>query len=134
VASDSINGPEQVFGRRMKAERFRLGWRLEDLAARTAEHGLGLHPSAYSKIEAGQRLVRLGEAVAISRTLGIPLHFMLSESTVTEAEAELEDIKARLAQASAESDAQLQQAAWLWNEARLLQTRIARERGEEEGA
>jgi transcriptional regulator with XRE-family HTH domain len=135
VGNVDDDDPERIFGRRLKAERLRRGWRLEDLATWASEHGLNVHPSAYSKIEAGQRAVRLREAVAIAQALGIPLGFMLAEDDPTETERRLAQVKAELAEASDRSDAELQRAALLWNEARLLMTKLAQERGgtDEEG-
>jgi hypothetical protein len=52
--------------------------RQEDLAVQAAKHGLTLHPSAFAKIEAGVRALRLNEAVAITEALGMTFTQMLS--------------------------------------------------------
>jgi transcriptional regulator with XRE-family HTH domain len=122
-----------VFGRRMRAERLRRNWRLEDLAAHAAGRGLTLHPSAYSKIEVGTRGIPLGEAAVIADTFGIPLQFMITEVDVTGIERQLAEARATLADASTRSDQELERAAQAWNLVRLYETELARQRAGTEG-
>jgi len=69
--------PGAVFGRRLRQERERLGWRLKDLADAVAGKGIRLHPSAYAKMETGLREPDLTEAVTIAEAIGQPLSAML---------------------------------------------------------
>lgn len=73
--------PEYVFGRRMREERELRGWSQAEMAQRLAEYGVELHPSAIAKMEAraasSPRAIRLNEAVAVSRVLGVDLSYLL---------------------------------------------------------
>lgn len=68
---------EDRFGRNVRKRREELGMSQADLAAAIGERGVSLHPSAVAKIEArdapSPRTVRLNEAEAISRALGVQL-------------------------------------------------------------
>jgi transcriptional regulator with XRE-family HTH domain len=109
-----------MFGIRQREERQRLGWRQEDLARQVSERGWTADPSAFAKIEAGTRMVRLDEAVAIAETFGLLLSQMLAPSSQTELETELEAVRAEVATASAESDEALRRAVHLRNREREL--------------
>jgi len=93
--------PGAVFGRRLRQERERLGWRLKDLADAVAGKGIRLHPSAYAKMETGLREPDLTEAVTIAQALGQPLGAMLIAGAGDRA-AEVEALT-RQATAAAES-------------------------------
>ena len=67
---------EQSFGSRLREERERRGWRLEDLAAHMTRHGLTRHESFYAKIETGGTRIKLNEAVTIAGALGLSLSQM----------------------------------------------------------
>ncbi len=64
----------------MRRERERRGWTQAELAAKLAEVGVNLHPSAIAKIELREvvrpRTIRLDEAQAIAYVLGLPLEEM----------------------------------------------------------
>lgn len=73
---------EDRFGRNVRKRREELGMSQADLAAAIGERGVSLHPSAVAKIEArdapSPRSVRLNEAEAIARALGVQLGDMVS--------------------------------------------------------
>lgn len=62
-----------AFGERAKAARLRAGLTQQQLHDRLLP-GVDLDTSAITRIEAGQREPRLGEALAIARVLGFELH------------------------------------------------------------
>jgi transcriptional regulator with XRE-family HTH domain len=118
---------ERRFGVRVRQERLRRGWRQEDLAIRVAGEGVSLHFTAFTKIEAGQKRVRLTEAVAIAAALGVPLTYLLTTGDPSETARELEQVRAEFREASAESDDALARAAALWNRAQELTAVLASE-------
>jgi transcriptional regulator with XRE-family HTH domain len=83
--------PEQAFGSRLREERDRRGWRLEDLAGHMAAQGLTRHESFYAKIETGATRVKLNEAVAIARALGLSLSQMTTYVDHDKLTRELDD-------------------------------------------
>lgn len=111
---------ELAFAARMVEEVQRREWRLEDLAARVAEQGVPLNKSAFSKMASGTRMVRLGEARAISAALGVPLGAMLITGDAAEIARELKEVQEQMATAAAESDDALARSAALWNRAQEL--------------
>jgi transcriptional regulator with XRE-family HTH domain len=125
-SGETEESPERIFGRRVRRERMRRGWRQEDLAATVAESGISLHPSAYAKIEGGTRTVTLNEAVAITIALELPVSWMLSDDTA-DLEEQLERADAELKAAMTESDEALQRAVNMWLERRRLIRDLASE-------
>jgi transcriptional regulator with XRE-family HTH domain len=115
--------PERVFGRRMRQERLLRGWRQEDLAAR-----VGLIPSAISKAEAGRRLIRLDEAVAIADAFGLPLGAMLIAAAGDRAAA-VEELTRRATAAAESAGESTILAARLLNEALNLAEGLDRPEG-----
>jgi transcriptional regulator with XRE-family HTH domain len=111
---------ERIFGRRMKRERIRRGWRQEDLAAAVAECGVTLHLSTYAKIEGGSRTITLNEAMVIAGALAVPLHRMLSDDDVSELARRVDELRGDLDKAMAESDDALTRAVDIWKERRSL--------------
>ena len=63
-SSDDIQDTEASFGERVRAARRRRGWTQKDLGAR-----VNLDASAISRLEAGTRAIRLGEASQIAHVL-----------------------------------------------------------------
>lgn len=112
------NEPERIFGRRMKEERERRGWKQADLADRLTKAGVPVIASAISKSEAGHRLVRLSEAVAIAAALGLPLSALLTDTSGRE--DRIAELRAEAARLSEESDDALRRAVYFRNEAALL--------------
>lgn len=72
---------EETFAKRMRQQRMRLGWSQAALASALRAHGISLHFSAIAKMEAGTRVIRLNEAVAISGALGVGFIQMPDEPT-----------------------------------------------------
>jgi transcriptional regulator with XRE-family HTH domain len=107
-----------VFGRRVREERQRKGWRLEDLAAAVSKQGVRRHLTAYSKLEGGEREPRLAEALAIAAALELPLGALVIDDGGTEAEAER--LRAASEAASRESSEALRRSIMLGNEAQRL--------------
>lgn len=63
----------------MRNERVKKGWSQRKLAEELeAASGLKLDPSAMTRMENGQREMKLNEAVAIARVLGIPMATVLT--------------------------------------------------------
>lgn len=104
---------ERIFARRLKRERLRRSWRQEDLAAKLADLGLDLHPSAIAKIEREPdpdkkiepRMIRLNEAVTIAKAFGLSLEEMLSDRDLSDPIRELQELRDRLAKAHARAAA-----------------------------
>lgn len=66
--------PEEFFANRMRVLRNLQGISQKALAANVcARLGYTVDGTAVTRIEKGQRLIRLGEAVAIADALGVPL-------------------------------------------------------------
>lgn len=71
-------GPDGRFAANMKSMREARGWNQSELARRLTAVGVeGFHQTTISRIEAGSRPVRLGEAAAIARTLGTTVEMMV---------------------------------------------------------
>lgn len=75
--------PSDTFARRLRQERERRGITQAQLADRIAELlGIHLDPTAVTRIEKQERAVRLDEAVAAAKALGLPLAALLEEDMV----------------------------------------------------
>jgi transcriptional regulator with XRE-family HTH domain len=72
--------PETRFGERVRQERESRGWTQAQLAARLADEGIHLHPSAIAKIEDRHadrpRMIRLDEASAFATVFGTTVDAM----------------------------------------------------------
>ena len=64
---------EALFARQVRGAREKAGMSQTALAKALSEHGVKAHMTTVAKIEAGDRSIRLNEAVALSRILGIDL-------------------------------------------------------------
>jgi transcriptional regulator with XRE-family HTH domain len=65
---------DKAFGARMRQVRERNGVSQGSLAANLIiMHGISWHQTTVAKVEAGERPIRLGEAVAVAEVLGVPL-------------------------------------------------------------
>lgn len=106
-----------VFGARVRDERTRRGWRLEDLAGAVAAHGVTLHLSAYAKLEAG-REPKLSQAQAIAAAFRLPLAALLVDAS--ELWAEVSRLREQANEAGLESDEALRRAVQLGNAAQQL--------------
>lgn len=95
--------PSDTFARRLREERERLGISQARLSRRMAEIlGTKVDPSAVSRIEQQLRAVRLDQAVAAAKALGVPLAVLVSEDPVAETEAQMQQYLADLALAQRE--------------------------------
>jgi transcriptional regulator with XRE-family HTH domain len=70
---EQSGGIEPAFGRWAKDMRKRAQRSQSDVSEDLAARGVMLDASAISRIESGERSVRLSEAVAIAAVLGVPL-------------------------------------------------------------
>lgn len=68
-----ITSAEDRFRERLRRERESHHWSQADLARKLAAVGLSVHPTTIAKIEAGDRAVRIAEAVAIAEIFGFSL-------------------------------------------------------------
>jgi transcriptional regulator with XRE-family HTH domain len=79
--------PERVFATRLKEIRESLGLTQAALAGMLEERaGIGLDPTAITRIERGQRGIALGEACSITSVLGVGLGDMLKTDKIVRAE------------------------------------------------
>lgn len=66
--------PESVFVQRLREERSRIGLSQAEFAERlSARIGVPVYPSTVTRIEKGERAVKLDEAVAMADVLGLPI-------------------------------------------------------------
>jgi transcriptional regulator with XRE-family HTH domain len=76
---------EDRFRKRLRTERERREWSQSDLAQLLCDAtGAKWHPTTIAKIEAGDRSVRIDEAVAIAEVLEVPLNSLLGLKTAVE--------------------------------------------------
>ncbi|KAB7839535.1 helix-turn-helix domain-containing protein [Streptomyces mobaraensis] len=90
--------PGDLFARRLRQERERLGISQAELARRMAALlGTNVDSTAITRIEQQTRAVRLDEAVTAAKALGVPLITLISDSYARENEAEIQNQLAKLA-------------------------------------
>ncbi|MCM2392709.1 helix-turn-helix domain-containing protein [Streptomyces albipurpureus] len=95
--------PGDVFARRLRQERERLGISQAELARRMAALlGTNFDSTAITRIEQQTRAVRLDEAVTAAQALDVPLITLVSDSYARENEAEIQNQLAELALAEQE--------------------------------
>lgn len=95
-------GPESMFVRRLRDERNQQGLSLAALSERLSDQlGVTLDKSALARVERSERGVRLDEAVAIAKALGLRLEDMIPS------EYSLEEEASRLEQDLAEHHAEI---------------------------
>lgn len=80
---------EETFGQSVRERREDLGMSQRELAEKLGVHHLKLDPTAITRIEKGQRAVRLGEAVMIAHALKTQLNFLLARRTTANLLAEM---------------------------------------------
>ena len=69
---------DKRFGQRVKAEREDRGWSQADMAKKLSAVGVHLmHPTTITKIEAGDRSVRINEAVGIADVFDMSMDALL---------------------------------------------------------
>ena len=90
--------PGDLFARRLRQERERIGISQAELARRIAEIlDTNVDPSAVTRIEQQVRAIRLDEAVAAAKALDVPLQVLVSDEPEAETEAQLQQHLADLA-------------------------------------
>ncbi|WP_412075398.1 helix-turn-helix domain-containing protein [Streptomyces xanthophaeus] len=95
--------PGDLFARRLRQERERLGISQAELARRMAALlGTNVDSTAITRIEQQTRAVRLDEAVTAAQALGVPLITLVSDDYARENEAEIQNQLAELALAEQE--------------------------------
>ncbi|KOT59659.1 Fis family transcriptional regulator, partial [Streptomyces rimosus subsp. rimosus] len=95
--------PGDLFVRRLRQERERLGISQAELARRMAALlGVNVDATAITRMEQQTRAVRLDEAVAAAEALGVPLITLVSDNYARENEAEIQNRLAELALAGQE--------------------------------
>lgn len=85
---------EDVFRAQVRQRRQVLGWSQQRVAEEMTKHGHAWHQTTVAKVEAGQRPIGLGEAVALGRVLGANISDMTSEAAHNP-EAQLLDLRQR---------------------------------------
>jgi transcriptional regulator with XRE-family HTH domain len=75
---ESQPDPDVVFGRRLRYLREQAGLTQQQLADVMREAGSRMHRSTIGKIEAGERVVSVGEAAQFAAVLGIDLTQLIS--------------------------------------------------------
>lgn len=77
-AFSHVGAIEPSFGEAVREARLEFGWSQQRLAERLSSNGLKLDSTAITRIEKGQRSVRLSEAVTIAAELGIDLNELIA--------------------------------------------------------
>jgi transcriptional regulator with XRE-family HTH domain len=75
----SGNGPERLLGLRLRTLREVAGMTQQQLAARMTQLGFSMRQTTIAKIEAGQRPVRVNEAVTLADTFGVDISDLLAD-------------------------------------------------------
>jgi transcriptional regulator with XRE-family HTH domain len=98
------NDPRVLFPRRVREVRTQAGLTQQQLADRMSLV-FKMHRSAIAKIEAGDRPVLLGEAIAIAQILGVDLQELITDPDYHAGRPALQRLKAQLAVRSLELEA-----------------------------
>jgi transcriptional regulator with XRE-family HTH domain len=81
AAGDPVQIDEARFAANIRARRESVGWSQGELARRLRENGWeNFHQTTVSRIEKGDRPIRLGEAVAVAELLGVPIDKLLERT------------------------------------------------------
>ena len=84
---------EKAFARKVRMARMERGMSQSVLAATLANYGVKAYMSTIAKIEAGDRSIRLNEAMALAEALNIGLPMESPEESRADAERELRELK-----------------------------------------
>lgn len=77
-------GSDEAFGREVQAKREDRCWSKTELAAKLSTAGLkNFHPTTVSRMESGERAVRLSEALTIADVLGLRLDALSQQGPAT---------------------------------------------------
>jgi transcriptional regulator with XRE-family HTH domain len=72
---------DERFGKRVRAEREHRGWSQADMAKMLSDNGIHpMHPTTVAKIEAGDRSVRINEAVGMADLFGVSLDALMGRT------------------------------------------------------
>jgi transcriptional regulator with XRE-family HTH domain len=72
---------DERFGGRVRSERESRGWSQADMARMLSDRGIQpMHPTTVAKIEAGDRSVRINEAVGIADLFEVPVDSLLGRA------------------------------------------------------
>lgn len=116
--------PGEVFARRLHEERGRAGVSQAALADHLSRAlGRDVAASAVSRIESGERAVRLDEAVLIADRIGVPLPDLLRDRDAVD--EELAQRRADLAMAEWRLSKARDEVAQALEETRAIERRIA---------
>lgn len=74
------------FRQRLRSERAARGWKQSDISRMLADRGVPTHATTITKVEAGDRAVRIDEAVAIADIFGMSLDAFLGRGQSSEAQ------------------------------------------------
>lgn len=100
VTPTSQEAPSDVFARRLRTERERQRMTQAQLARGMADFlGTPIYTTVVTRIETGDRIVRLDHAVAAAATLQIPLQALISAEDATPAQDQIEEAERELATA-----------------------------------
>lgn len=96
--------PEDHFAERVREARERLSWSQVRLAAELRAQGYDLDATTITRIERGERRIRLDDAVALAGVLGLDLAWATGPDPV--------DLRAQIDRAEVEQEAALQAARY----------------------
>lgn len=78
---------DEQFGKTVKAQREQRGWSQADMAKMLSDKGIQpMHPTTVAKIEAGDRSVRINEAVGIADLFEVSIDSLLGRKNLTQDE------------------------------------------------
>lgn len=84
---DAASQPAPVGGR-IRVVREAQGMSQQDVADQVADHGVRWHQTTVAKVEAGERELRLSEAVAVADVLGVEVAVLVGADHDDTAEAQ----------------------------------------------
>ena len=76
MASETNSSAEAAFVHNLRSARTAKGMTQAELAEAMAQRGFRWHPPTVYKVESGERQIQLGEALELSKILGVPLEDM----------------------------------------------------------
>ena len=99
--------PERIFAQRLRGCRDELGMTQQQVADRMTRQGFSMKQTTIAKIEAGQRPVRINEAVALANILGLQLVDLVGDPVASGEVAELDAERRRLVREIIEFEGQV---------------------------
>jgi len=101
------DAPERILAQRLRGLREELGMTQKQLAERMTRRGFSIRQTTIAKIEAGQRPVRVNEAVALANILAVELGDLVDDPVASGEAAELSAEHRRLLREVFELEAQV---------------------------